>query len=992
MSWDLARIASRGKMLRDWLCEARRKRTSRRLADQIVLASLALTLGLLSIFGAAGYVALRQSEMRRTQALLESAAGGTRYEIERTLSGIENLIAGAAGQALVSNALSDARHGDDLVYPFLRDTVRAHPEVASIALINYRGDVVSAFGNPFSPGVSMANLASSVSASASAQTQFLTTERGARMVRAYPVVYLPTGNIEGAIVAEVITEKLLPGQLKIAPMAISVKLLAGSGLPIAARGAGLDGDTLRVEMPITSEHQPAGQAPMRLITETPRGEAFATLQQLQRIYAAMVLVAIATSVYFSRQLGSRIANPIVALRNAAHAATEQGHAALQGVPVFGEGEVGDLAQSFNDMCRALQEAHAELEQRVDLRTRELREARERIKNIFDSVAEVIYSTGPDFSVMQFVSAAAQAVLGLAPSRLTSEPGLWLSIIHPDDRAAVEESHRAGLSDDGAETDYRIVRPDGGLSWVRERFTVQRDADTGQIMRINGTVIDITAAVQADQARRRAEEVLRTLHRAIQSSSSGVIISDSLQPDNPVIMVNPAFERITGYRQDEVIGKNCRFLQGPDTSGAEIDKLKRAIAEQRECKVILKNYRKDGIAFWNELSIAPVEDGSGRITQFVGIMNEITTLVNYQNQIIEWGERLDAIFTLSPDGFVSLDDQHKINFANPAIERMTGIPGETLLGMEAANFDRTLRALAHPSHAYPALDTERPIDDDSEEDLLYLTKPEPKILKRIARRAHRGKVSTIIYFHDVTREMEVDRLKSEFLSTAAHELRTPMASVMGFSELLLNREFPRGVQLEYLEIINRQSKRLTSLLNDLLDLARIEARRRGALIMGHHRLDEIVRDAVAALMMPGDTRAVEIKFKSPLPVVEADAAKIQQALTNLLSNAYKYSPHGGTITVESCERTVRSKREIGICIRDRGMGMTSVQLSRAFERFFRADDTGAIPGTGLGLSLVKEIVETHGGEVQMESEFGKGTTATLWLPLPESDVQPTALPA
>ena len=992
MTWDLARIASRAKAVRDMVCQARRQWTSRRLADRVMLASLALTLGLLSIFGAAGYFALRQSEMRRAQALLEGAAAGTRYEIERTVSSIEHLISGAAGQALVSNALSDARHGDDLVYPFLRDTLRGHPEVASIALINYRGDVVSAFGNPFSPGVSMANLASSVSASAAPQTQFLTTERGVRMVLAFPVIYLPTGNIEGAIVAEVITDTLLPERPKIAPMTISVKLLAGSGLPIAARGESLDGDTLRVEMPIAYEHQPAGQAPMRLITETPRAEAFATLQQLQLLYTAMVLVAIASSVYFSRQLGSRIANPIVALRNAAHAATEQGHAALQGVPVFGEGEVGDLAQSFNDMCRALQEAHAELEQRVDLRTRELREARERINDIFDSVAEVVYSTTPDFSVMHFVSAAAETVLGLAPSRLTTEPGLWLSIVHPEDRATVEEAHRTGLSQESGETEYRIVQPNGDLSWVRERFTVQRDADTGQITRVNGTVIDITNAVQAEQAKRRAEEVLRTLHRAIQSSSSGVIISDSLQPDNPVIMVNPAFERITGYRQDEVIGKNCRFLQGPDTSGAEIDKLKRALAEQRDCKMILKNYRKDGSPFWNELSIAPVEDGSGRITQFVGIMNEITPLVDYQNQIIEWGERLDAIFTLSPDGFVSLDDQNKINFANPAIERMTGIPGETLLGLDVASFDRTLRALSDPSYPFPTLVAEPTPEEDAQERLLYLIKPEPQILKRIARRAHRGKVSTIIYFHDVTREMEVDRLKSEFLSTAAHELRTPMASVMGFSELLLNREFPREVQLEYLEIINRQSKRLTTLLNDLLDLARIEARRRGALIMGRHRLDEIVRDAVAGLMMPGDTRMVEIKFKGPLPVVEADAAKIQQALTNLLSNAYKYSPQGGTITLESCERTLRGKREIGICIRDQGMGMTSAQLSRAFERFFRADDTGAIPGTGLGLSLVKEIVETHGGEVQLESEFGKGTTATLWLPLPDAESKPAALPA
>jgi PAS domain S-box-containing protein len=945
-----------------------------------MLASLALTLSLLTIFGAAGYLALRMSEMRRTQALLDSAAQATRREIERELSFIENLIAGVAGQALVSNALSDSRHGDDLVYPFLRDTLRGHSEFSSIALINYRGDIVSAFGQAFSTGVSLPTIAQAVVDTQKPHTLFIKTQNGSHMLRAWPVVYLPTGNVEGAIVAEVIAQKLLPLELANQTPPFSVTLLTESGLPLASRGALFYEDTIRVEMPVTTA-SPADFGAIRLITETPRATALAPLKQLQLLYTLMALVAVATSIFFSRRMASRIASPIEALRDAARRATIEGHAALQSVPVFGQGELADLANSFNAMSLSLQESHAELEARVEGRTIELRRAREQIKSILDSVAEVVYSSSPTLQEFLFVSASSTSLLGVPPERLTATPGLWLSMIHPDDTAAVRAAHEAASQGQVSEIEYRIQRPDGQIRWVRNRFQLQATREQG--IRVSGTLADITAAIEADIARRRAEETLRTLHRAIQASSAGVIITDTTEPDNPVIMVNPAFERITGYTQQEVLGRNCRFLQGPDTSDSEIKRLKQAIENKTDCKVILKNYRKNGAPFWNELSIAPVEDAQGHITQFVGIMNEITALVDYQHQIIQWGERLDAIFTLSPDGFVSLDAKGRITFANPAVMRMTGLSSSALLGLDQAGFDQLMQQLADPSHPYPTLVSDPPTPEAHREALIYLIRPQPIILKRIQRSAAGGAVSSIIYFHDMTREMEVDRMKSEFLSTAAHELRTPMASVMGFSELLLHREFPREMQREYLEIIHRQAKRLTSLLNDLLDLARIEARRRGALVIGRHSLTQIAKEAVAALMVPGDARSVEMHLPATALEVEADAVKIAQALTNLLSNAYKYSPKGGKIAITAVERDHAGAHQVGIAVRDEGIGMTSAQLSRAFERFFRADDTGAIPGTGLGLSLVKEIIETHGGEVTLTSEFGKGTVATIWLPLAKS---------
>jgi signal transduction histidine kinase len=138
--------------------------------------------------------------------------------------------------------------------------------------------------------------------------------------------------------------------------------------------------------------------------------------------------------------------------------------------------------------------------------------------------------------------------------------------------------------------------------------------------------------------------------------------------------------------------------------------------------------------------------------------------------------------------------------------------------------------------------------------------------------------------------------------------------------------------------------------------------------------------VSQLRIKGDDRKVVLH---PLPGeevwVQVDTGKMMLALTNVLSNAYKYSPAGGEISVETTRRIADGRPQVGIAVRDRGIGMSPEQVARVFERFFRADPSGAIPGTGLGMSLVKEVVEFHGGEVAVQSSPGQGTTVSIWLP-------------
>jgi signal transduction histidine kinase len=258
-------------------------------------------------------------------------------------------------------------------------------------------------------------------------------------------------------------------------------------------------------------------------------------------------------------------------------------------------------------------------------------------------------------------------------------------------------------------------------------------------------------------------------------------------------------------------------------------------------------------------------------------------------------------------------------------------------------------------------------------------PKWRVLSRTERALHHFGIAKVLYFRDISTETEVDQMKSQFLSTAAHELRTPMASVFGFSELLLSREFDSAVRHEILSTIHQQSESLVNMLTQLLDLARIESRMGLDFSFVRQPLWPIVERAMNELLIPGDQR--KIKFTKPKTIfhVEVDADKLRQVISNVLVNAYKYSPNGGDIRLSIKQRKLKnSESEVGIIIKDKGLGMSTEQLGNIFDRFWRADNSGAIPGTGLGMSLVKEIMDIHQGEVVIDSKLDEGTCVSLWL--------------
>lgn len=230
--------------------------------------------------------------------------------------------------------------------------------------------------------------------------------------------------------------------------------------------------------------------------------------------------------------------------------------------------------------------------------------------------------------------------------------------------------------------------------------------------------------------------------------------------------------------------------------------------------------------------------------------------------------------------------------------------------------------------------------------------------------------------DITQRKEVERMKDELVATVSHELRTPLASLRGFAELMLQREYSKEKTREFLGIIHNESKRLTNLINNFLDLQKIEAGLQTC-ALENTDLASLIHESVALYASTHDKHSIHIDIPRSLPVVPIDPDKIRQVLANLLSNALKYSPKGGRVDV----RVTEQRGEVVVSVRDSGIGIPKDVLSHLFTKFFRAENSieYGIGGTGLGLALVKQIVELHGGRIGVESQPGLGST--FWFALP-----------
>ncbi|MDO9235478.1 MAG: PAS domain-containing sensor histidine kinase [Aquabacterium sp.] len=361
---------------------------------------------------------------------------------------------------------------------------------------------------------------------------------------------------------------------------------------------------------------------------------------------------------------------------------------------------------------------------------------------------------------------------------------------------------------------------------------------------------------------------------------------------------------------------------------------------------------------------------------------ISDLQRHEAKLAEQNEQLSAISSLSPDGLVTFCQDDRVQFVNAAFSALTGLRGQQLVGHPRSELDLMLKDLADDETPFAGLDAcfADPIEGQTvTAQTLHRQSSPPMALTLRGMFSQAQTVSRVLYVCDVTQQHRLDQMKSEFLQMAAHELRTPMASILGFTELMLTRDMSPVKQKELLGRVYRQSQSMAEILNELLDLARIESRRGQDFNLAQTDLADVVQ-AVIAGFQPPEGRDPPLVSPAPGPMLAlVDEGKAQRAVLNVLSNAYKYSPNGGPVTVRYVvPDAVDGRQSIGVVIEDHGLGLSPEHLARMGERFFRADKSGHIPGTGLGISIVQEIMALMGGRMQVDSTLGQGTTVTLWF--------------
>jgi signal transduction histidine kinase len=329
-----------------------------------------------------------------------------------------------------------------------------------------------------------------------------------------------------------------------------------------------------------------------------------------------------------------------------------------------------------------------------------------------------------------------------------------------------------------------------------------------------------------------------------------------------------------------------------------------------------------------------------------------------------------------DGLIFTDMENRIMLMSSSAEVMLGKQLDCVFSMSIAEaienqaLAERLVAIQAGAREENVVDLELPSDNEDEVRTIQ-AKP------AIVRDADGMEVGVITLLRDVSRERELDRMKREFIATAAHELRTPLTAVMGFSELLLSKNDLDEVQRsEFLSVIHKKAEILGKIVGDLLDLSRVDSGRLIRLKKDWADIGSIIGRSTADYQRACPDHHFEVVLPEMPLMIFLDDRKLFQVMENLLGNAVKFSPPGGLIRVV-CDV---SEENMQISVSDEGVGMTPEQVERVFDKFYRVDASStAKEGLGLGMAIVKNIIEAHGCQIWVDSEVGKGTKVTFTLP-------------
>ena len=468
-------------------------------------------------------------------------------------------------------------------------------------------------------------------------------------------------------------------------------------------------------------------------------------------------------------------------------------------------------------------------------------------------------------------------------------------------------------------------------------------------------------------------------RALLDHSSDIILLTQL-PTRRIVDANHSACHQLGFIQEELLGCDIEEI-------IDLERLiwpEKAQEAHQGGRLSARLRRKDGTEIPAELTFS-MACFAGH-DYVIAVARDMTQRLQAQEELQQSEARFRAIFRSAAAGMAIIDARGRFLQVNPALCRMLGVT-------EGEMLHQTVEHFTHPDDRENTRRFYRDLAPGEEQNYekRYLRADGTIVWGHVAAAwlygPHLRSMHVIALVQDITGRKraerilrESDRIKGEFIAVAAHELRNPLTAIMGFSQLLLSRaELSEAEKTELLTHIYEKSITLAQLMDDLLDIARIEAGQKMPLKRTVCQVAEIMARLKPMIQNNLGRHVIETDLQEQQTILFVDALKIGQVLENLLSNAIKYSREGTRILLSG---RIMNEHYL-FTIRDEGIGMSPEQVERIFDKFYRADASSSqVKGLGLGMNIVRNIVQAHGGNIRVESSPGLGTTVSFTLPLCE----------